>query len=217
MASHRASGESHFTQSTPAVRAPWFIATRRTADALADHERVRDRCKAFTLRQSPSCVAFAIRICITRTFRSVRRQSMSPHLCGTPEGADSSSRINASMLPSYLEDLPQHRKTACPLRDRLSLKGRKIKQASSVSRLATINQLEVCPLSRGIIFQPLSGSLQPGVRFLQPPIPAQPIAFLAVRLPEPYRARAAIRAYHVPYTLQDRVRACLFAGGLKAT
>ncbi|MCY1232807.1 hypothetical protein D9M72_453220 [compost metagenome] len=137
MASHRASDVSHFTRSTPAVRAPWFIATRRTADALADHERVRDLCKAFTLRQSPSCVAFAIRICITRTFRSTRRQSMSPHLPGTPEGADSSLRINASMLPSYLEDLPQHRETTCPLRDRLSPKGRKIKQASSVSRLAT--------------------------------------------------------------------------------
>ena len=95
MASHRTSGDFHFSRSTPAVRAPWFIATRLTADALAENERVRDRCKAFTLRQSLSCVAFAIRICIARTFRSTRRQLMSPHRCGMPEGADSSSRINA--------------------------------------------------------------------------------------------------------------------------
>ena len=61
--------------------------------------------------------------------------------------------------------------------------------------------------------EPLSGSLQPGIRFLQPPIPAQPTAFLAVRLPEPYSAPAAIRAYHVPCALQDRVRACLSTGG----
>lgn len=33
------------------------------------------------------------------------------------------------------------------------------------------------------MFQPLSGPLQPGVRFLRPPIPALPTAFLTVRLP----------------------------------
>ncbi|AUT67717.1 hypothetical protein CUJ88_04690 [Paraburkholderia hospita] len=40
--------------------------------------------------------------------------------------------------------------------------------------------------------QPLSGPLQPGIRFLRPPIPAQSTASLAVRLPavmrwQPYR------------------------------
>uniref|UniRef100_A0A494G966 Uncharacterized protein n=1 Tax=Solanum lycopersicum TaxID=4081 RepID=A0A494G966_SOLLC len=91
--------------------------------------------------------------------------------------------------------------------------GKKIKQASSVSRLATKDQLEVCSLSRGMMFQPLSGPLQPGVRFLQPPIPAQPTAFLTVRLPESNCTPAAIRAYHVPCALHDWVRACLSAGG----
>ncbi|AVK72210.1 hypothetical protein BJN34_0135 [Cupriavidus necator] len=67
-----------------------------------------------------------------------------------------------------------------------------------------------------MMFQSLSGPLQPGIRFFQPPIPAQPTAFLAVRLPEPNSTRAAIRAYHVPHALHDWVRACLFAGGLKA-
>ncbi len=104
-----------------------------------------------------------------------------------------------------------------PLEGQLSLKGRKIKQARLASRPATIDQLEVCPLSRGMMFQPLSGPLQPGIRFLQPPIPAQPTAFLTVRLPEPYRAPAAIRAYHVPYTLQDWVRTRLSAGGPMTT
>ncbi len=213
MASHRASGVVHFSRSTPAVRLPWFIVTRRTANALAENERVRDRCRAFTLRQSPSCVAFAIRICISRTFRSTRRQSMAPQVCGPPESADSSLRINASMLLSNLEDLPQHQETARPLRGVLPLKGRKFKQARSVSRPATIDQLEVCPLSRGMMSQPLSGPLQPGIRFFQHPIPAQPTAFLAVRLPEPNCAPAAIRAYHVPCALHDWVRVCLSAGG----
>ena len=104
-----------------------------------------------------------------------------------------------------------------PLAGHITPQGKKIKQASSVSRLATRDQLEVCPLSRGMMFQPLSGPLQPDVRFLQPPIPTQPTAFLAVRLPEPYRAPAAIWAYHVPCTLQDRVRACLSTGGLLTT
>jgi len=76
-----------------------------------------------------------------------------------------------------------------PLEGQLPLKGRKFKQASSVSRLATKDQLEVCPLSRGMMFQPLSEPLQPGIRFFQPPIPAQPTAFLAVRLPEPTALR----------------------------
>ena len=53
----------------------------------------------------------------------------------------------------------------------------------SVSHLATVDQTEVCPLSRGMMSQPLSGPLQPGIRFFRPPIPAPSTAFLAVRLP----------------------------------
>lgn len=104
-----------------------------------------------------------------------------------------------------------------PLEGHIAPQGKKIKQASSVSRLATKDQLEVCPLSRGGMSHPLSGPLQPGIRFFQPPIPAQPTASLAVRLPEPNCAPAAIRAYHVPCTLHDWVRAYLFAGGSLAT
>jgi len=40
-----------------------------------------------------------------------------------------------------------------------------------VSRLAAVDQTEVCPLSRGIMSQPLSVPLQPGIRFFRPPYP----------------------------------------------
>jgi hypothetical protein len=43
---------------------------------------------------------------------------------------------------------------------------------------------EVCPVSRGVMFQPLSAPLQLGVRFFCDPIPAQPTDPLAVHLPE---------------------------------
>jgi hypothetical protein len=72
-----------------------------------------------------------------------------------------------------------------PPEGRVAPQGKSFSSRVSVSRLATKDQLEVCPLSRGMMFQPLSGPLQPGIRFFQPPIPAQPTAFLAVRLPEP--------------------------------
>ena len=185
MASHRASGVSHSTRSTPAVFFPRFSVTRRTAAALADHERVRDLCKAFTRRQSPSFVAFAILICISRTFRSTRRQSMAFQRCGLPESAESSLQMIASMLLSYLEDYPNIKRDNLPPRGaRWPPRGKIHIQARSVSRLATKDQLEVCPLSRGVMLQPLSEPLQPGIRFFQPPIPAQPTASLTVRLPK---------------------------------
>ena len=53
----------------------------------------------------------------------------------------------------------------------------------SASHLATVDQTEVCPLSRGVMSQPLSGPLQPGIRFLRHPLPAPSSAFLAVYLP----------------------------------
>src|SRR4051812_4073675 len=193
MASHRLSGESHSSRSTPAVRAPWFCVTRRTAYSFADNVRVSIRCRAFTLRQSPSRVAFAIRICIPLTFRSTRRQSTAYQLSGARESADPVFRPDTFMLLSYLEKSPDRRrispsggrytplgnnKTQCR---RMHLHLSKLQRV--VSRLATVDQTEVCPLSRGVMFQPLSEPLQPGFRFFRPPIPAQSTASLAVRLP----------------------------------
>src|SRR5262245_16741897 len=49
--------------------------------------------------------------------------------------------------------------------------------------LVTPDQREVCPLSRGVMLQPLSVPLQGGIRFLPRPLPAAPSARLAVRFP----------------------------------
>jgi len=49
--------------------------------------------------------------------------------------------------------------------------------------LVTPDQREVCPLSRGVMLQPLSGPLQAGVRFLPDPLPAAPSACLAAHFP----------------------------------
>jgi hypothetical protein len=46
------------------------------------------------------------------------------------------------------------------------------------------HQREVCPLSRGVMSQPLSAPLQVGIRFLPPPLPATPSAHLATRFPK---------------------------------
>lgn len=71
-----------------------------------------------------------------------------------------------------------------------------------VSHLATVDQTEVCPLSRGVMSQPLSDPLQTGFRFLRHPIPAQSTASLTVRLPVKLRP-ATIQAYHVPGMSHD--------------
>jgi hypothetical protein len=65
------------------------------------------------------------------------------------------------------------------------------------ARFATVDQAEVGALSREGMSHPLSEPLQPGIRFFRHPIPAQPTASLAVRLPVQL-LQAAIRAYHVP-------------------
>lgn len=46
---------------------------------------------------------------------------------------------------------------------------------------------EVCPVSRGVMFQPLFRRLQPDVRFLRYPIPAPPTGCLAASLPRGQR------------------------------
>jgi hypothetical protein len=128
-ASHRLSGESHSSRSTPAVRAPWFCVTRRTAYSFADNVRVSIRCRAFTRRHLPSRVAFAIRICIPLTFRSTRRQSTACQLSSAWESADPPFRVDTFML--------------------LSLSGKKIPDRRRISRshVLTISaSLAPCPL-----------------------------------------------------------------------
>ena len=57
------------------------------------------------------------------------------------------------------------------------------------------HQLEVGPLSCEARFEPLSISLQYGLRFFQPPLPTSLSAYLTVRFPD---SPGEIRAYHVP-------------------
>ena len=58
-----------------------------------------------------------------------------------------------------------------------------VDETVSVRVIAAEDHAEVCPVSRGVMFQPLSKPLQPGVRFLCDPIPAPPTVFLTVHLP----------------------------------
>ncbi len=53
---------------------------------------------------------------------------------------------------------------------------------------------EVCPLSRGVMLQPLFSPLQRDVRFLRIPLPAAPLT----RLAAVYRDFGGQRAYRVP-------------------
>ena len=57
----------------------------------------------------------------------------------------------------------------------------------SVRRHATKDHAEVCPVSRGVMFQPLSEPLQLGIRFFCNPIAARPTARLAAHLPRGQR------------------------------
>ncbi len=209
-ASHRLSGESHSSRSTPAVRAPWFCVTRRTAYSFADNVRVSIRCRAFTLLQSSSRVAFAIRICIPLS-RSVPLDANNLRRTSCPARGKAQIHpfgrvLSAALLP--WGDQPSSSRHICPsgadmsrwgttlflgigtcvyTSNRYLQRGHKCprcaKSKRSVSRLATVDQTQVCPLSREVMFQPLCEPLQPAIRFFRPPIPAQPTVFLTLHLP----------------------------------
>src|SRR5580698_3404908 len=63
MALYLDSGVSQISPSTPEVLLPLLSVTRFTAKALPLNEWVRSRCKACTLPQRPSRVAFTMRAC----------------------------------------------------------------------------------------------------------------------------------------------------------
>ena len=140
IAFHFRLGVSHSFRSTPAVRLPWFSVTRRTARALALNEWVKDLCKAFTLRQSFSCVAFVKRICVVLTLHSTRCQSMACQSCGSREDAESSLLKIFLMLSSWFA-----------LRTRISPKGFPIPSGglnSMQSSTTVAPRVEVSTLSR---------------------------------------------------------------------
>lgn len=88
MAANFSVGVSQSCRSTPAVLLPEFSITRLTARARALNEWVSQRCKAFTLRHWPACVAFAKRCCMTFTFLCTRCQSMLIQSSGAREVAE---------------------------------------------------------------------------------------------------------------------------------
>jgi hypothetical protein len=86
------------------------------------------------------------------------------------------------MLLSYLEEIPQAEDASTLNEGRHAPVGEKLNDTAAssyvyqvvrvVSRFATKDQTEVCPLSREVMSQPLSEPLQSDFRFFRPPIPA---------------------------------------------
>lgn len=70
---------------------------------------------------------------------------------------------------------------------------------SSTNSLTIKDQPDVCSLSCGVRFKPLSTSLQNGLRFFWPPVPAQAIGFAYAQL----SPKGAVRGCHVPYERQN--------------
>jgi hypothetical protein len=211
-------GVDHTTLSTPGVLCPRFSVTRRTANALPLNERVRNLCKAFTLRQFRSFVALAIRICRFRTFPVTVAQSMPCHSIRSAEDADAglSTRhflsSNCMLTCCLLEESQARRRKSPPAGD-IAFPAGKIHR-NFYKQTARRDHVEVSPLARGVTFKPLSRPLQPGVRFFHHPLPAFPTAPLAIGLPAPQlRTRAEIRAYPVPLQQQEQLRSCLSTGG----
>lgn len=59
--------------------------------------------------------------------------------------------------------------------------------------------VEVCSLSRRVMFQPVFSRLQRGIRFFHIPLSAVPTMFLTVHLP----TMAVLRTYPVPHVFQS--------------
>jgi hypothetical protein len=72
-------GVRQISLSTPGVSLPLFSVTRFTASAFAENERVSSRCKADTLPQRFSFVAFTILAWSRRTFSVTWFQLMDPN------------------------------------------------------------------------------------------------------------------------------------------
>lgn len=101
------------------------------------------------------------------------------------------------MLPAFLRDDDRHAEKGS--RPWCSVHLLSFRQEGSGTFLVKRDHEEVCPISRRVIFQPLSPRLQGGVRFFLNPLPAVPTVFLAVHLPFP----AVLQAYPVPRIFQS--------------
>ncbi len=71
------------------------------------------------------------------------------------------------------------------------------------------DQTEVCLLSQGVIFQPLSAPLLSSLRFFRHPLPAAPSPFLTVRIPLTYMECEGLTQLTVEEMRAEEVGVCL--------
>src|SRR6266849_9633012 len=120
--------------STPGVFLPLLVVTRCTARALPLNEWVRKCCKAWTLPQRPACTTFTIRAWSLRTVRWTAYQLM---VCQAPGPVESAP---VSVVTAVI----------CLLSSR-----------SWPSSFVTKDQMDVCPLARGVMLRGRSTPIHP--------------------------------------------------------
>src|SRR5215471_9920214 len=128
------SGVSHTQPSTPGVFLPSLFVTLCTARALPLNEWVRRCCKARTLPHRPACTAFTIRAWSLRTVRWTAYQSMVCQATGAVESAPVSVATAVICLLSA---------------------------RSWPSSLVMKDQMDVCPLARGVMLRGCSTPIHP--------------------------------------------------------
>lgn len=149
--------------STPAVLPPLFDVTCLTANALAENELTKMRWRDFTFPMRFCFRASTILTCSLRTSFSHCSQLMERHAFGMAEDAHS----------------------ACA-----SFHCRFFIYVSSTFHFVANYLMEVCPLSRGMIFQSLSPPLQRGIRFLHRHLPTSRSVALTIDLPSRPKSEA---------------------------
>jgi len=129
---------------------------------------VRSHCKAFTLPQRLSLVAFAIRICSRRTDFSMFCQSMASHVKSVEDAPISDDAAVSFAFPHF---------------------------NGSPDYLANKDQSDVGPLSCRVTFKPVSVRLQHGIRFFRHPKPAPPSVCLAAHLPSNIKGQYGVSTF----------------------
>lgn len=151
-------GVSQVSLSTPAVLPPEFDVTRLTANALAENELIKMRWRDFTFPMRFAFRASTILTCSLRTSFSHDTHLMVCHAVSAAEDAHSACASSNCRFFIY---------------------------TSSTFHFVANYLMEVCPLSRGVMSQPLSPPLQRGIRFLHRHLPTSRSVALAIDLPVP--------------------------------
>src|SRR5919201_6747854 len=164
------SGVSQIIPSTPGVFLPLLVVTRCTARALPLNEWVRRCCKARTLPQRPACTAFTIRAWRLRTVRWTAYQSM---VCQVTKSVESAPVSVATAV-------------ICLLSVR-----------SWPSSLVMKDQMDVCPLARGVMLRGRSTPIHSTTEW--PSLLPSSSARTPIGLPYGSLSLTGdVRGYHVP-------------------